>query len=51
MYLNDFKQMLNDRGIEGIDVGMIKIGLLLYADDITLFAKSADELQHSLNVL
>ena len=30
---------------------MIKIGLLLYADDIILFAKSADELQHSLNIL
>ena len=51
IYLNDLEQMSNGSDIEGIYIGIIKIGLLSYTDDIILFAKSADELQHSLNML
>ena len=38
-------------GIKGIDAGMVKILLLLYADDIVLFGKTPDELQKSLDIL
>ena len=32
-------------------MGMLKIFLLLYADDITIFASSAEDLQTNLNML
>ena len=38
-------------GIEGIDVDMFKMFILLYADDIVIFANSAVELQNCLNIL
>ena len=39
------------KGDEGIDIGMLKIFLLLYSVDITIFASSAEELQSNLNML
>ena len=51
MYVNDLEQELDNNGINGIDVGMVKILLLLYADDIVLFGKTPDELQKSLDIL
>ena len=42
---------LHLKGSEGIDLGMLKIFLLLYADDIIIFASSAVELQNNLNIL
>ena len=51
MYVNDLEQELDNNGITGIDVGMVKLLLLLYADDIVLFGKTPDELQKSLNIL
>ena len=51
MYVNDLEQELSEKGINGIDIGMAKLLLLLYADDIVLFAKSAEELQKSLDIL
>ena len=38
-------------GVNGIDIGMVKLLLLLYADDIELFGNTPDELQISLNIL
>ena len=35
----------------GVDVNFFKIGLILYADDIVIFADSKDELQQSFDVL
>ena len=35
----------------GIDIYMTKMFLLLYADDIVIFADSAEELQKGLDVL
>ena len=51
MYVNDLEQELDNNGINGIDAGMVKILLLLYADDIVLFGKTPDELQKSLDIL
>ena len=51
MYVNDLEQELETNGVNGIDLGMVKLMLLLYADDIVLFGKSPEELQKSLNIL
>ena len=51
MYVNDLEQELDNNGVNGIDIGMVKLLLLLYADDIVLFGKTPDELQKSLDIL
>ena len=51
MYLNDLVEEFRLKGSDGIDIGMLKIFLLLYADDIILFAQSSEELQNSLDTL
>ena len=51
MFLNDIEEIFINKGIDGIDIGTMKLCLLLYADDIILFSKSAEGLQNSLNVL
>ena len=51
MYLNDLEKEFRLKGSDGIDIGMLKIFLLLYADDIILFAQSSEELQNSLDTL
>ena len=51
MFLNDIKDVFFKNGLNGIDVNMFKVFLLLYADDIVLFADSKAELQTSLNAL
>ena len=38
-------------GVEGIDMGMLKLYLLLYADDIVIFSNTSDDLQKGLDVL
>ena len=51
MYLNDLEEKFNLKGSEGIEVGMLKMFLILYADDIVLFSDSAAELQKKLDIL
>ena len=51
MYLNDLEETIILNGAKGIDIGMLKLFLLLYADDIALFANSATELQNSIYIL
>jgi hypothetical protein len=51
MYLNDLEETLVLKGYEGLDMDMLKLYLLMYADDICLFSKSADGLQQGLNFL
>ena len=51
MYLNDIEDEFYLHGVEGINIFQIKLFLLLYADDITLFSEAADGLQSGLNVL
>ena len=38
MYLNDSEREYILKGAEGIHIGMLKLFLLLYADDIVLFS-------------
>ena len=51
MYINDMEQELENNGVNGIDIGMFKLLLLLYADDIVLFGNTSEELQKSLDIL
>ena len=51
MYVNDLEHEFQLKEGEGIDIGMLKIFLLLYADDITIFASLAEELQTNSNML
>ena len=39
------------KGLHGIDVNMFKVFLILYADDIVVFANSSSEFQKSLDLL
>ena len=45
MYVNDIEDDFYLRGAEGVDIYMFKLFLLLYADDITIFAETSDSLQ------
>ena len=45
-----FSLFLNE-GYEGLDINILKTFMLLYADDIVIFSKSAEELQEGLNLL
>ena len=51
LYLNDIEEQFLNSGLEGIDINMFKMFMLLYADDIVIFANSAEELQQSLDLL
>ena len=51
MYLNDLEEEMFIKGSQGIDIGALKLFLLMYADDIVIFANSAEELQSCLNIL
>ena len=51
IYLNDLEAELETKGMEGLDIGTLKLFILLYADDIVLFGNSADELQKSIKIL
>ena len=51
MYLNDLEDEFYLKGSTGIDIGMLKLFLLLYADDIIIFANTAQELQINLDIL
>jgi len=51
MFVNDIEESFIQQGINGIDLNTLKMFLILYADDIVLFADNADDLQHNLNVL
>ena len=39
------------KGAEGIDIGMLKLYLLLYADDIVIFSNTSEGLQKGLDIL
>ena len=51
MYINDIDDFFYAKGAEGVDVTMLKLFLLLYADDITVFAESPEGLQNGLDIL
>ena len=37
LFLNDIEEQFINSGIEGLDINMLKIFMLLYADDIVIF--------------
>ena len=51
MCINDLEDMFIHNNADGIDVNMFKIFMLLYADDIVIFANSAESLQRSIDIL
>ena len=51
LYLNDIEEQFINLGLEGIYVDMFKIFMLLYADDIVIFANTHEQLQNCLDLL
>ena len=51
LFLNDIEDHFIHSDFEGLDLGMFKLFMLLYADDIVNFANNAEELQLGLNLL
>ena len=51
LFLNDLEEVFATQGYEGLDINIFKIFMLLYADDIVIFSKSAEELQEGLSLL
>ena len=45
MYVNDLEEILVSNDFKGIEIGMLKLFLLLYADDMIIFSESEDGLQ------
>ena len=50
-YLNDIEEQFINSSLDGIDTDMLKIFMLLYADDIVIFANTKEQLQNSLALL
>ena len=40
MYINDLDDEIIHRRVGGVDIGMLKLFILLYADDIVLLAEN-----------
>ena len=51
MYINDLENELMQNGADCIDLGMLKLCLLLYVDDIVIFSNTSDDLQRGLDIL
>ena len=51
LFLNDIEDHFIHSDFEGLDLDMFKLFMLLYADDIVIFANNAEELQLGLNLL
>ena len=51
MCLNDLEDEVRANGVNGVVIDLLQLWSLLYADDITLLAESAQELQKSLDAL
>ena len=51
LFLNDIEEQFSHSGVEGLDLDLFKIFMLLYADDIVVFANNAEQLQAGLDVL
>ena len=51
MYIHDLEETLMLKGHLCIDIHMLKLYVLLYADDIVLMSETAEDLQNALNIL
>ena len=50
VHSNDIEQEFIIKGTDGVDIGFLKLFLLLHADDIVIFSECADALQKGLNI-
>ena len=51
MYVNDLGEKLAGNCFKGVEVGMLKLLLLLYCGDIVFFSENAEGLQKGLHIL
>ena len=51
MYVNDLEDFLRNNGSTGIDIGFMKLFVLLYADEGVLLAETSTGLQSGLDIL
>ena len=51
MYFNDIEEHLIFNGIEGRDLDIFKLLLLLYADDVVIMSETEEALKHGLFLL
>ena len=51
MYINDLENELCTKGFKGIDITLMKMFLIMYADDIIIMAETPEDLQLGLNIL
>ena len=51
LFLNDIEETFIQNGLERFNIDMFKLFMLLNADNIVMFANSAEQLQESLNLL
>ena len=51
MFLNDIEEQFILKSLDGVDIGIIKLFVLLYADDMVIFSESAEGLQKGFDVL
>ena len=51
LFIEDLELFIQDSPTSGLTIDDITFILLLFADDMVLFGKSPDELQHSLDLL
>ena len=49
-FLNDLADYLLERGAEGLEIGHLYLLILLYADDLCIFDKTARGLQMKINI-
>ena len=47
-YINDLEETFVLQDLKGIEIGMLKLFLLLYADDIVIFSESEAGLQRGV---
>lgn len=51
LYLDDIEELFMRSGLKSLDNSMFEVFMLLYADDVDIFANTAEELQNSLDAL
>ena len=51
LYLNDIEEQFSHSNFDGLEVDMVKIFMLLYADDIVVFAKTSDEFRIRIRIV
>ena len=51
IYINDLSQFLYDNGASDVQIGLLYLTLLLFADDLVMIDKTAKGLQRKLNLL